>query len=73
MTMNCDRCHKPINPAVHGRWSLPCPSGGVETVCEKCVRLPAPLRLEPRGGIVLIDKDGNEYPIDGPHTPTGGG
>lgn len=58
--MNCARCGKPINPAVHGRWSLPF-KGGQETVCMACARRPV---LGPREGVTLIDKDGREWPLD---------
>lgn len=58
--MQCARCGKPIDPAVHGRWVLP-KGAGVETVCMACARRQT---LEPRPGVTLIDKDGNEYPLD---------
>lgn len=60
MTMQCDRCGKPINTNVSGRWVLP-KGRGVETVCVPCAHRPA---IEPKAGAVLIDADGNETPID---------
>lgn len=60
--MICNHCKCEINPDVHGCWSLP-KGAGIETVCMACATTPAPPRLEPRSGIVLIDKDGREWPL----------
>jgi hypothetical protein len=55
---NCHTCGAALDD--RGRWVMPSP-GGVITLCEACVRRP---KIEPKSGVVLIDKDGREYPIE---------
>ncbi len=61
MLVNSYYCGKLIDTDKRDYWNLPGPRGGIVSAHRWCY---PPQQVDPPAGAYLIDKDGNEYPIE---------